>query len=79
MKNEFYDIAFRKKIYHSLEEFQVAPLSSGTIGSTNITNTDHTLGNTVMEKHPCRLSERQSIWQQRKLSTPPKYRTAQLI
>lgn len=23
MKNEFYDIAFRKKIYHSLEELQI--------------------------------------------------------
>ena len=59
VQNEFYAIAFRKKIYTSIEQLQ-ADLDTWM----NSYNTQRThSGNTVSGKHPCRLSSKEWRWQ----------------
>ena len=52
VQNEFYAIAFRKKIYTSIEQLQA-----------DLERKGRTPGNTVSGKHPCRLSSKELRWQ----------------
>ena len=61
VQNEFYAIAFRKKIYTSIEQLQ-ADLDTW-MNSYNTQRTGRTPGNTVSGKHPCRLSSKEWRWQ----------------
>ena len=63
MQDEFYAVAFRKKIYHSLEEIKK---DAGTTGLKNIIGSVRIQGSIASVKRPCKLSWIARNWRMKK-------------
>ena len=61
--NEFYRVAFHKKVYRSIDELQA---DLDIPGSRNTMRCDHIRGADVLAKHRCRPSLMRHLWQRRK-------------